>query len=110
MIKPEILKMVEECKRQCATCKYDKDGLCDGFGLRTGRLPDNCNEKDIENIFSFLTSQEVCEWEEVGNPEDIQYHYKTSCGHTDYRLPHPLNCLVKFCLFCGGKIKKGESK
>ena len=111
MIKPEILEMVEESKdpkRSCWDCPHKE--LCDEFGkLIKGESVSQTVKKGIDKLVSFLTSQEVCEWEEVGNPEDIQYHYKTSCGHTDYKLHHPLNCLVKFCLFCGGKIiKKGE--
>jgi len=66
-------------------------------------------DKAIENIIDVCVAnsidEKVCEWKEVGNPEDIQYHYKTSCGHTEYKLPRPLNCLAKFCLFCGGNIR-----
>jgi len=95
MIKPEILEMVKECKLQCATCKYDNRGLCDGFELHTGRLPDNCNEKDIENILSFLTSQEVCEWIRT------EKEYNTGCGHSaDYLLRDG------YCQYCGKKIKE----
>ena len=107
MINPEILKMVEECKRQCATCKYDNRGLCDGFELHTGRLPDNCNEKDIENILSFLTSQEVCECVKGKLLHKYIHGIKIEKKHMFRKPEEVLYVEMEYCPFCGGKLIKG---
>ena len=63
MIKPEILEMVEECKRtdsNCIICPHKQ--LCDDFGkLIKGESVCQTVSYGIEELISFLTSQEVCE-------------------------------------------------
>ena len=96
MIKPAILKMVEECRNNeydNKNCQYDK--LCDKFYEIVSSCPKDYNADTLENILSFLTSQEVCEWKVEG----VSYH--TSCD----RVVFVKN--GEYCKHCGKIIKKG---
>ena len=106
MIKPEILSMVEECKRQeCgySKCKWDK--TCDEFMGLLLKSPVFYPKEKLENIISFLTSQEVCECDRLKEFEKILncHYFEVSKGDGVV-----MSIMVKYCPFCGGKIKKGE--
>jgi len=101
MIKPEILEMVEECKN-IAVCECEdicsSKKLCNRFRNYFIGNPEGYNKSILENILSFLTSQEVCECEDMKEfdgtmiANDLFYNYDN----------------VKYCPFCGNFIKKGE--
>ena len=107
MIKPEILEMVEECKRKdsnCIICPHKQ--LCDDFGkLIKGESVCQTVRYGIEELVSFLTSQEVCEWKfaRIYEIKDSTIQvFNTSCGGEVMD-----NGINKYCRFCGKLIKKG---
>ena len=105
MIKPEILKMVEECKRRngCGGCEYTN--LCDTFHILSGEYPSNYKDTGIDDgikeLLSFLTSQEVCEWIRIGKEK---YHTGCSKGTDITLMQIDLNMI--YCPQCGKKIKE----
>ena len=113
MIKPEILKMVEECEKHitgkyCLICKHKK--LCKLFKEIFDFASPRCVTIDyLSKLVSFLTSQEVCECEEW---KEFKSKYVDIEGETWIAKVDDIETQgwykFLFCPFCGGKIKKGE--
>jgi len=103
MIKPEILEMVEVCKRKdsnCIICPHKQ--LCDDFEkLIKGESVCQTVKYGIEKLISFLTSQEVCEWIRIGKEK---YHTGCSKGTDITLMQIDLNMI--YCPQCGKKIKE----
>ena len=108
MIKPEILKMVEECKKpECgySKCKWDK--TCDEFMGLLLKSPVFYSKEKLKKIISFLTSQEVCvceEWKEFKS-KYVDIEGETWIAKVDDIETQGWYKFL-FCPFCGGKIKQ----
>jgi len=108
MIKPEILEMVERCRRKhCLTC--GREELCKKFRIifGFGKNPNQFNQEQLSDILSFLTSQEVCECVKGKLLHKYIHGIKIEKKHMFRKPEEVLYVEMEYCPFCGGKLIKG---